>query len=32
VGKIQEKYGMTKDEADRQVSGWETTQRDEPRH
>jgi len=27
VGKIQERYGITKDEAERQVNDWETTQR-----
>lgn len=25
VGKIQESYGITRDEADRQVKDWETT-------
>jgi len=32
VGKIQEKYGCTRDEADAQVRGFEDSYRDEPRH
>jgi uncharacterized protein YjbJ (UPF0337 family) len=28
VGKIQERYGIAKDEADRQVKDWESRQRD----
>jgi uncharacterized protein YjbJ (UPF0337 family) len=31
VGKIQEKYGCTKDEASRQVDDWTNAYRDEPR-
>jgi uncharacterized protein YjbJ (UPF0337 family) len=27
VGKIQERYGITKDEAERQVNDWESNQR-----
>jgi uncharacterized protein YjbJ (UPF0337 family) len=27
VGKIQERYGITKDEAERQVNDWENNQR-----
>jgi len=27
-GKLQESYGVSKDEADRQISDWERTQRD----
>ena len=29
VGKIQEKYGCTRDEADQQVRGWEEAYRDD---
>jgi uncharacterized protein YjbJ (UPF0337 family) len=32
VGKIQEHYGISKDEADRQVRDWEQNYREEPRH
>jgi uncharacterized protein YjbJ (UPF0337 family) len=33
VGKIQERYGISRDEADKQVRGWEDTYRDDsPRH
>ena len=28
VGKLQERYGMSKDAADREVSDWENQQRD----
>ncbi len=32
IGKIQERYGCTRDEADRQVRAWEDAQDDETRH
>ena len=32
VGKIQEKYCCTRDEADKQVRTWEDSYKDAPRH
>ena len=32
IGKIQERYGCTRDEADRQVRAWEDAQEDSTRH
>ena len=32
VGRIQESYGCTKDEAETQVRSWEEKQSDQPRH
>ena len=32
AGKIQERYGMSKDDADREIDAWADAYRDEPRH
>ena len=32
VGKIQERYGCARDDAERQVNDWVDSYRDEPRH
>ena len=30
-GKIQEMYGITKDEAEKQISDWQSSQKDQPK-
>jgi uncharacterized protein YjbJ (UPF0337 family) len=32
VGKIQDAYGCSREEADKQVSTWEQSYKDQPRH
>lgn len=32
IGKIQDAYGCSRDDADRQVRTWEESYKDEPRH
>ena len=32
VGRIQDAYGCSRDDADKQVANWEQSYKDEPRH